>query len=91
MGSEMCIRDRQTDSAAGGMDTAGYYTISPLRNLGSVFVFMVLLFLLQIVLLLAKCTYRPKRLEEDASLAEKTWSYLLQNINLRTHIKVLVG
>ena len=39
---------------ATGLDSAGYYSESPLHNLGSLFVFMVLLPVLHLTLMLAK-------------------------------------
>ena len=47
---------KQADSETGGMDTVGYYTASPVHNMGSILFFMTLLPVIHLILTLAKRT-----------------------------------
>ena len=45
---------KQVDSPTGGMDTASYYSESPLHNMGPIFFFMTLLPVLHLILTIFK-------------------------------------
>ena len=69
------------DSATGGMDTAGYYSESPVHDLEPILVFMASLPVLHLALAIATCLSKTNRIQETASRVTKSSFYLQQNIN----------
>ena len=74
-----------------GLDTAGYYCESTVHNMGSVIVFLALTPVIHLLLLLAYCAIRIKRIKEDSARVTKAWFYLSQNTNSKMYINLIVG